>query len=122
MNSGSYTTREEGFWTIVFRRIINKRDRRKPWITVFVKEEGENCKATLSEIPLSRLKDPDSVAFKYYDYNVACSELEFVRNFSAKKRKYMIGNGEVIYIEKIYVKNNTERKSPILYGTGEDRI
>ena len=122
MNSESYTTQEEGFWTIVFRRIINKRDRRRPWISVIVKEDDENREVTLSEIPLSRLKDPDLVAFKYCDYNVACSDLESIRNFSANKRRYMVGNGEVIYIEKKYVKNNTERKSPILYGTGENRI
>ena len=67
-----------------------------------MKEDDENREVTvtLSEIPLSRLKDPDSVAFKYCDYNVACSDLESIRNFSANKRRYMIGNGEVIYIEK----------------------
>jgi hypothetical protein len=65
-----------------------------------VKEDDENREVTISEIPLSRLKDPNSVAIKYYDYNVACSDLEYMRNFSANKRRYTIGNGEVIYIDR----------------------
>ena len=104
---------KEGFWTIGFRRIINKRNRNDLWVL---------CgNGVLTRISCLMFVDYISWRPRFESYSIANDRLTILK-VKAKDKKDSKLTKQLNNSKVIYVKNNTERESPILYGTGENRI
>ena len=84
----------ENFWTIGFRKIINKRSK---GLWVFIREPGQKEK----EIKFCQVKDPKIISLKFSDYEIAYTSLKVIRDYSTGRRKeyFKLGNGKLIYVK-----------------------
>lgn len=90
---------EENFWTIGFRRIINKRSKNDSWVLC---ENG-------GLIRISSLKSIEDISWKlrFDSYAEAHDKLTMLRR-QANKDKYPKLIKQLEYSKEIYVKSNTK--------------